>query len=84
MSTAAWYFASSPSRLHLRPLAEVRHRNEQAFEELARGAVGLATSYDNNAISLSVRAGPSLDFSRLSKVWGHESLSWSRWIPRLV
>lgn len=60
-----WYFRDRPSRLRFRPVLELRHENEEFFEQLALLArLTPATSWDGDWIGLQGGLGPSLNFYR--------------------
>ena len=64
-STFTWFFLPYVTRLSLRPLIEVKHSNEDAFEtESARAQIAPSTTWDNQKLSATFLLGPTLDFFR--------------------
>ncbi len=64
-ATMNWYYLPYPSRYSIRPLLELKHQNERAFETvLIRGQFAPTTTWDNNALGATLLIGPSLDLLR--------------------
>jgi len=63
--TFNWYFLPHSSRYFFRPLIELKHQNESAFEMATlRAQFAPNTTWDNQGFGLSFFLGPTLDMHR--------------------
>jgi len=65
IAQGSWYFHTDPSRSYLKPGLDIKHENEQYFENLVtRFSFGPAATYDSQNLAFDLSIAPTLNWTR--------------------